>query len=150
MTNQTQLFEAALGIKAPWYVQGVDFGTELTIAVDFVAGSRFAYPGLPGEHPVHDTVIKRLRHLNFFQFDCYLEVRVPRVRLPDGLVRLVEADLEGDRRGTSLPCGALVLALCRAMTFAAMAHLVNLSWHRVKSICARYVDLAVAATDLSA
>jgi len=25
-TNQTQLFEAALGIKAPWYVQGVDFG----------------------------------------------------------------------------------------------------------------------------
>ena len=30
MTNQTQLFEAALGIKAPWYVQGVDFGTELT------------------------------------------------------------------------------------------------------------------------
>ena len=66
MTNQTQLFEAALGIKAPWYVQGVDFGTELTIAVDFVAGSRFAYPGVPGEHPVHDTVIKRLRHLNFF------------------------------------------------------------------------------------
>ena len=59
MTNQTQLFEAALGIKAPWYVQGVDFGTELTIAVDFVAGSRFAYPGVPGEHPVHDTVIKR-------------------------------------------------------------------------------------------
>ncbi|SAL77286.1 hypothetical protein AWB66_05596 [Caballeronia telluris] len=39
MTNQ--LFEAALGIKAPWYVQGVDFDTakrQLTIAVGFVAG----------------------------------------------------------------------------------------------------------------
>src|SRR6202161_4898669 len=96
MTNQTQLFEAALGIKAPWYVQGVDFGAELTIAVDFVAGSRFASPGVPGEHPVHDTVIKRLRHLNFFQFDCYLEVRVPRVRLPDGTVRLVEPDWRGE------------------------------------------------------
>ena len=38
MTNQ--LFEAALGIKAPWYVQGVDFDAakrQLTIAVDFVA-----------------------------------------------------------------------------------------------------------------
>jgi hypothetical protein len=46
MTNQTQLFEAALGIKAPWYVQGIDFGAELTIAVDFVAGTRFGYtPG---------------------------------------------------------------------------------------------------------
>ncbi|MFM0523254.1 ISL3 family transposase, partial [Caballeronia jiangsuensis] len=76
MTNQ--LFEAALGIKAPWYVQGVDFDTakrQLTIAVDFVAGSRFAYSGLAGEHPVHDTQIKRLRHLNFFQHECYLEVR---------------------------------------------------------------------------
>ncbi|WP_155837063.1 hypothetical protein [Paraburkholderia mimosarum] len=37
--SQTQLFEAALGIKAPWYVQGVDFDVarrELIIAVDFV------------------------------------------------------------------------------------------------------------------
>src|SRR6202007_683226 len=93
--SQTQLFEAALGIKAPWYVQGIDFDAarrELTIAVDFVAGSRFAYPGVAGEHPVHDTQIKRLRHLNFFQHECYLEVRVPRVRLPDGSVRLVEPD----------------------------------------------------------
>ncbi|OUL74126.1 ISL3 family transposase [Paraburkholderia hospita] len=148
MTNQTQLFEAALGIKAPWYVQGVDFGTELTIAVDFVVGSRFAYPGVPGEHPVHDTVIKRLRHLNFFQFDCYLEVRVPRVRLPDGSVRLVEPDWMGKLDGFTLLFEALVLTLCREMTFAAVARLVNLSWHRVKAICDRYVDLAVAATDL--
>jgi hypothetical protein len=34
---------------------------------------------------VHDTQIKGLRHLNFFQHECHLEVRVPRVRLPDGL-----------------------------------------------------------------
>jgi transposase len=149
MTNQTQLFETALGIKAPWYVQGVDFGTELTIAVDFVAGSRFAYTGVPGEHPVHDTVIKRLRHLNFFQFDCYLEVRVPRVRLPDGSVRLVEPDWMGKLDGFTLLFEALVLTLCREMTFAAVARLVNLSWYRVKAICDRYVDLAVAATDLS-
>ncbi|OUL79524.1 ISL3 family transposase, partial [Paraburkholderia hospita] len=149
MTNQTQLFEAALGINAPWYVQGVDFGTELTIAVDFVAGSRFAYPGVPGEHPVHDTVIKRLRHLNFFQFDCYLEVRVPRVRLPDGSVRLVEPDWMGKLDGFTLLFEALVLTLCREMTFAAVARLVNLSWYRVKAICDRYVDLAVSATDLS-
>ena len=70
--NQTQLFEAALGITAPWYVQGVDFDAarrELTIAVDFVAGTRFSYPGVVGEHPVHDTQIKRLRHLNFFQHE---------------------------------------------------------------------------------
>ena len=91
MTNQ--LFESALGITAPWYVQGVEFDAvqrQLTIAVDFVTGSRFSYGAVAGEHPVHDTQIKRLRHLNFFQHECFLEVRVPRVRLPDGSVRLVE------------------------------------------------------------
>src|SRR6201993_662108 len=93
--NQIQLFEAALGITAPWYVQGVDFDAarrELTIAVDFVAGTRFSYPGVGGEHPVQDTQTKRLRHLNFSQHECFLEVRVPRVRLPDGSVRLLQPD----------------------------------------------------------
>jgi zinc-finger of transposase IS204/IS1001/IS1096/IS1165 len=88
-----ELFEAALGITSPWFVQGVDFDAEkhlLTIAVDFSAGSRFTHPDVPGEHPVHDTRTKRLRHLNFFQHECYLEVRVPRVRLPDGSVRQAE------------------------------------------------------------
>ena len=88
-----QLFEAALGISSPWYVQGVDFEAEkhlLTISVDFIAGTRFEHPDAPGEHAVHDTKTKRLRHLNFFQHECYLVVRVPRVRLPDGSVRQVE------------------------------------------------------------
>ena len=93
MTNQ--LFAAALGITAPWFVETVDFDAgqrRLTIHVDFVPGSRFAHAKAAGEHKVHDTQVKRLRHLNFFQHECYLEVRIPRVRLPDGKVALVEPD----------------------------------------------------------
>jgi hypothetical protein len=45
--------------------------------------------------------------------------------------------------------GRDVLTLCREITFAAVVRRVNLSWHRVKAICDRYVDLPVAATDLS-
>jgi len=147
-----KLFEAALGIAEPWYIQGVDFDTAkktLTIGVDFVAGSRFAVPGIEGVHPAHDTVTKRLRHLNFFQHECYLEVRMPRVRLPDGGVRLVEPDWVGKLAGFTLLFEALIITLCREMPFAAVARLVNLSWHRVAAICARYVDLALAEADLS-
>ena len=57
MTNN-QLFAAALGITAPWFVQTVDFDAgqrRLTIHVDFAPGSRFTHPKAPGEHPVHDT-----------------------------------------------------------------------------------------------
>ena len=77
-----KLFETALGIGAPWYVAGADFDAQartLTIRVDFTPGSRFAVTGADGAHPVHDTVSKRYRHLNFFQHECFLEVRVPRI-----------------------------------------------------------------------
>ncbi len=101
----SKLFEAALGISDPWFVREVDFNAEaktLTIQIDFVAGSRFAHPEVPGAHPAHDTVTKRYRHLNFFQHDCYLEVRTPPVKLPDGRVALTEPDLAGQLSGYTL------------------------------------------------
>lgn len=147
-----QLFEAALGLSEPWYVRETVFDAEartLTIEVDFRAGSRFSHPEAAGEHPVHDTQTKRYRHLNFFQHECFLEVRVPRVKLPDGSVRLVEPPWAGKLRGFTLLFEALVLSLCREMPFAAVARLVGESWHRVAMIAERYVELALAQADYS-
>src|SRR5262252_3667255 len=150
---QNQLFEAALGIAKPWYVRSIDFDPArkvLTISIDFVAGSRFTAPGVEGLHPVHDTQTKRPRHLNFFQHECYLEVRTPRVKLPDGRVVQIEPDWFGKLSGFTLLFEALVLAMAQQMTFSAVAGLVGESWHRVHAICSRYVNLAVAEADLSA
>jgi transposase len=150
---QNQLFEAALGLAKPWHVRGIAFDATqktLTISVDFVAGTRFAAPDVAGVHSVHDTQIKRLRHLNFFQHECFLEVRTPRVKLPDGRVVLIEPDFFGKLPGFTLLFEALVLAMAQQMTFAAVARLTGLSWHRVHAICSRYVELALAADDLSA
>ena len=110
-----QLF-AALGVSAPWYVQGVDFDAAskmLTIVIDFTAGSRFAHAQAAGLHPVHDTQVKRYRHLNFFQHECYLKVRTPRVKLPVGRVVLIEPDWAGKLAGFTLLFEALVLALAQ-------------------------------------
>jgi len=148
-----KLFETALGISVPWFVAGTDFDAQartLTIRVDFAPGSRFAVPGVAGEHPVHDTVSKRYRHLNFFQHECFLEVRVPRVKLPDGAVRQIEPAWAGKLSGFTLLFEALVLMLCQQMTFAAAARLVGESRHRVATICERYVELALAQADFSA
>jgi transposase len=54
-----------------------------------------------------------------------------------------------EQMAVSLLFEALVLALAQQMTVAAVARLVNGSWHRVHAICSRYVDLAVAQADLS-
>lgn len=147
------LFEQALGVGSPWYVRETQFDSDaqtLTIRVDFRAGSRFSHPEAAGEHPVHDTQTKRYRHLNFFQHECFLEVRVPRVKLPDGAVRLIEPPWAGKLSGFTLLFEALVLCLCREMPFAAVARLVGESWHRVAAIAERYVELALAEADFSA
>jgi transposase len=147
-----KLFEAALGISSPWYINGTDFDVAkktLTICVDFIAGSRFAVPGVEGVYPAHDTVTKRYRHLNFFQHECHLEVRVPRVRLPDGGIRQVEPDWAGRLAGFTLLFEALIMLMCREMTFTAVSRLVGLSWHQVTAICKRYVDLGLEQADFS-
>jgi transposase len=152
MTNQiNELFAKALGIAEPWFVKEVNFDAaqqEMTIRVDFVRGTRFHHPRAAGEHKVHDTEIKRLRHLNFFQYRCILEVRVPKLRLPDGYAN-VEPDWVGKLSGFTLLFEALVLMLAQHMPFAAVARMVGESWHRVNAVCRRYVDLAIAASDLS-
>lgn len=147
-----KLFETALGIAEPWHVVAVDLDAAaktLTIRIDFASGSRFAVAGEIGVHPVHDTVSKRYRHLNFFQHECYLEVRVPRVKLPRGAVRQVEPEWAGKLSGFTLLFEALVLMLAREMPFAAVGRLIGESWHRVAAICQRYVALALAQADFS-
>ena len=147
-----RLFEAALGIAPPWFVAGVRFDEAskvLTVGIDFAAGSRFGVDGAAGEHPVHDTVTKTYRHLNFFQHECELQVRTPRVKLPDDSVHLVKPPFAGKLSGFTLLFEALVLMLARQMPFAATARIVGLSPYRVLAICRRYVAMALQAADFS-
>lgn len=151
--DSEKLFSMALGLKEPWYVRNVSFDAEdkvLTLEVDFTAGSRFSHPASTGLHPVHDTVTKSLRHLNFFQHECYLQVRIPRVKLPDGSVRQSEPEWVGKLDGFTLLFEAFVLAFAKEMTFSAVARLLNISVHRVMAVCKKYVDEAVAQADYSA
>ena len=148
----TKVFEAALGIGVPWSVGSVDFDEAakvLTVLIDFKSGSRFAISGHEGVHPVHDTVTKTYRHMNFFQHECVLQVRTPRVKLPSGSVRLVEPDFAGRLSGFTLLFEAFILMLAKQMPFAAVARIVGESEHRVLAVCTRYVDIALGLADFS-
>lgn len=150
--DTANLFGMALGLQEPWYVRAVDFDAaakKLTLRVDFREGSHFPHPAVEGLHPVYDTEKKTLRHLNFFQHECYLEVRIPRVQLPDGKPRLAEPDWVGKLDGFTLLFEAFVLVFCRAMTFSAAARIFGISEHRTKAICHKYVNEVVEQADYS-
>jgi transposase len=121
----------------------------LHVTIDFEVGARFAVPGVEGLHPVHDTMQKTYQHMDFFQHQCFFEVRVPRVKLPDGSVRLVSPPWEGKLSGLTLLFESYVLLLCQEMPFAGVARATGLSQHRVMALCSRYVDAAVSLQDYS-
>lgn len=146
------LFSAALGITPPWEVDSVDFDAKtktLSISLNFAVGSKFPFPGVESLCPVHDTVTKRYRHLNFFQHECYLDVRTPRVKLPDGSVRLVEPPFAGRLSGFTLLFEALIVMLSKDMAFSAVARIAGISNYLAQEICARYVAEVVSQADYS-
>lgn len=147
-----KIFETALGIEAPWSVKSVQFqqaDPRLIILIDFAPGTRFAVPGVEGMHPVHDTVSKDYRHLNFFEHQCLLRVRTPRVKLPAAGVRLIEPAVAGRLTGFTLLYEALILMLAQQMPFTAVARIAGESAYRVQRLCDRYVELALAQADFS-
>ena len=91
--RDNDLFQLALGITSPWFVASSAFDAtkrRLDIALDFKAGSRFSCPECNASGcPVHDTVEKQWRHLDFFQHQAILTARTPRINCTKCGVRLV-------------------------------------------------------------
>ena len=91
--RDNDLFQLALGVTSPWFVASSNFDTDnrrLDIRIDFKAGSRFECPECKAPAcPVHDTVAKTWRHLDFFQHQAFLTARTPRINCTKCGVRLV-------------------------------------------------------------
>ncbi len=89
MQNSTEIFSIALGLHEPWHIKEVIFSKEnsqLDIYLDFTRGYKFkAEDGQ--KYTAHDTVDRSWQHLNFFQHQCYLHARVPKVKQSDGKVK---------------------------------------------------------------
>jgi MoaA/NifB/PqqE/SkfB family radical SAM enzyme len=68
-------FENETGLLAYAHI---DEPRRLLLKLDFEEGKRFGCPECGKLCPTHDTSVKRWRHLNFFQYECLLEARVPR------------------------------------------------------------------------
>jgi transposase len=148
------LFSAALGISSPWFVKSITFDPKikrLDLEIDFVKGSRFPSKEDGGvtQHPVYDTQEKEWRHLNFFEHECYLRARVPRVKLPDGSIRLIQPPWSGLQNGFTLLFEALVLQLATHMPVHQVAKLIHSSDHKIWSILDKYVERARSNNDYS-
>ena len=68
--RDVDLFQKALALEPPWYVERTEFGAErkrLDLYLDLRKGGRFTCPECgKGGCSAHDTTEKTWRHLDFF------------------------------------------------------------------------------------
>jgi transposase len=123
-----RIFEQALGISSPWKITDIKFDQSqkrLDITIDYNEGTLFFYEdskeGISGKFKPYDRKEKTWRHLNFFEHECYLTCRVPRIKTDNGKVRLITPPWEGKCPGFTLLFEVLLLHLCREMPVNAVS-----------------------------
>ena len=138
-----QLFQVALGINSPWYIETVqldDAQKNLEIKINFTVGAKFPCPNCKSECTAYDTVEKRWQHLNFFNYCCYLSARIPRVKCNQcGKTRQVETPFAREGSGFSLLLECMMLQLAKIMPVNEVAKLFNVSDDRIWTVIHYYV-----------
>ena len=80
MDIQKQLFTAALKIESPVRIAEITFKNEvLHIYLDYEQGALFECPECGEACGVYDSIPRTWRHLDFFQYKCFLHFSQPRV-----------------------------------------------------------------------
>lgn len=137
-----QLFSLALGLQLPWQVEKVEFTAadkQLVLTLGFNKGSRFPCPKCQSLCGIYDTVERTWRHLDFFQHQCYLYAKVPRVECPKHGVLQVIVPWSRPKSGFTLLFEAFILTLTKQMPIRAVANLVREHDTRIWRILSRYV-----------
>jgi transposase len=153
--NIEQLFSAALGIVDPWYIKSVNFNSDqkkLDIEVDFKRGSEFKDDSVNCDsktYKAYDTIKKTWRHLNFFEHECYLHCRTPRIKTDEGTTKLIMPPWSGIMNGFTLLFEALIINLAKQMAVNNVADLLKISDDKIWSMLDIYTHAARFNDDYS-
>jgi transposase len=149
------LFQLALGLTPPWSVVAVrmeERPRRLLIELGFEPGAHFACPECgQADLAVRDTEQRQWRHMNFFQYQCYIEGRVPRVQCPHcGKTLQVPVPWARPGSGFTLLFEAMGVFLAREMPLRPAADILGIWDTRLARVVRHWVDKARAKADYSA
>jgi len=141
----------ALGINDPWFISDVRFDAKqkrLDIDLDFTRGSKFEVAGV-GSFGAYDTLQKSWRHLNFFEHECYLNARVPRVKDEEGKLHTVLPGWSGLSNGFTLLFESLIIQFAMYMPVHNIAELLKVSDRKIWAMLDKYIDSTLKLNDYS-
>lgn len=154
--NSKEIFALALNLESPWYIKDVGLKKEendpigyLTIEIDFKKGAKFLM-GDGERYTAYDTEIKRWQHLNFFEHKCYIVARVPRVKMRNSKVRMVQVPWARQGSGFTLLFEAYSMLLIeQEMPVNKVSRTIRVTAPRIWRIFDYWIKKAVAKDDVS-
>lgn len=150
--NSEKIFELALGLSSPWYVSKIDLREseskkELHIIIDYASGY---FVDNIGKSTVYDRVERTWRHLNFFEHECYLHCKVPRVMDKGKKVKRVEVPWARPGSGFTLLFEAFSMCLIeQEMAVNKVGNLVKEYPNRIWTIFNYWISIAYHQADHS-
>ena len=131
--NTNEIFTLALNLQDPWFVKDIKLDLKsdtlhgrIDIFIDFKRGYKFK-DKKDKEKTAYDTINKEWRHLNFFQHECYIHARVPRVKTDGEGIEMVQVPWSREGSGFTLMFeGMSMLLLENEMPVRKAAKVLNI------------------------
>jgi transposase len=147
------LFAEALAIRVPWKIESLSFDSSakrLDIKVDFEKGSSFEYEDPEtkevSQYKAYDKIDKTWRHLNFFEHECYIHAKVPRIKPKGGGIKMILPPWSGVVYGFTLLFEALILKMCVNMPVHNVGKILKVTddrlWHLLDCYVKKMLFLA--------
>lgn len=142
MSDTTRVFEQALDLEWPWYVDRVSADPVdrlILIHLDFEAGGTFTCGACgTGRCKAYDTVPKQWRHLDFLGYRTFLYGPSPRVDCSSCGIRQALLPWARERQRLTLPFEEMVVSLAREMPVRAVARLLGEHDTRLSRVLSYY------------
>ncbi len=155
--DERTIFGMALGLPGTaWQVEEVTLEAakaKLEIRLGFERGSRFPHPQTGELMPAYDTSERRWRHMNFFQFQCEIVAKLPRVGRGGAEgppIQAVTVPWSRPGSGFTMLFEAMIVILCKSgMTVAEAARVLGEWPNRLWRALIPVVEEAMETLDLS-
>jgi transposase len=146
------LFSKALNLEGSWKIINIEFieaEGKINIFLDFPRGSLFPCPKCQKALKAYDTTEKRWRHLNFFQYACYLIVRVPRIDCEKDGTLQIEVPWARNGADFTLLFESLAMTLCREMPVNKVSQIIKVDDNKLWRMMSYYTEAARQLEDHS-
>lgn len=127
--NFTLALSKILSVEKPWRIDDIQLlekNKSVNVNISFEKGSLFKCPECENECPVYDSSFRKIRHLDLFQYYCYLNIKIPRINCKDhGIKTIGKTPLFRSGSHYSYLFENKILRLCAEMSMSAIAREIN-------------------------